>query len=174
MAKLRTMRRDDWTMITRKSVFLDELQYKNLSGKVSLLRMDEVSKPFTVNDITICDTGYYWMQIAFRNQFFWMTCMFDDNSNFFDIYVDITNGNVVDVEDPYFEDMYLDFDVTKDEIFRLDRDELDDAFSNNLITKEEYNRTIHIEENLYQYLLSHHQEIIEDVTTKFIELKKKM
>ena len=46
------------------------------------------------------------------------------------------------VEVPYFEDMYLDFDVYQETILELVRDELDEAYATKVISKEQYERTV--------------------------------
>lgn len=172
--EIRYIRRDDWIRIIKKTIIIEDFKYKQLKGKISLLRMDEVTQPLIIANRTIVDKGYYWMQIAFENQYFWMTCMFDNNDTFIDIYVDMTNGNVVNVDNPYFRDMYLDFDVFEEGVFELDRDELDEAYHNNEITKEEYDRTLEEGKKLKAYLTENHSKLIQEVKEKFLELKKRL
>ena len=41
----RTMRRDDWTRILEKEVIIRDFQWKNLPGKISLIKIKKVSGP---------------------------------------------------------------------------------------------------------------------------------
>lgn len=172
--KFRTIRRDDWDMITKKTIIIEPVSYKNMAGKISLLIMDEVKEPFIIGGKKIVDKNYKWIQIAFEKQYFWLTCMFDENDNFIEIYIDLTNGNITDVENPYFEDMYLDFDVYPEKIIELDRDELDEAYADKLINKEQYERTIAEGAKLRKYLEENKDEIINDIKKEFQYLLEKI
>ena len=51
--------------------------------------------------------------------------MFDGDGRPVEIYVDLTDGNHTEDEDPWFDDLYLDYVFTGDRVLELDRDELD-------------------------------------------------
>jgi predicted RNA-binding protein associated with RNAse of E/G family len=104
--------------------------------------------------VLIADAGYAWLQVAFKEQFFWATVMYDDKGRFMQGYFDITGGNSFeDMENPTFKDMYLDLVLLEGGcILILDRDELDEALEKKEITEEEYRKTVKEGEKLYQFL----------------------
>ena len=54
-------------------------------------------------------------------------------------YFDMTIKNIIDGDNSYFYDLFLDLVAMPDgRLIALDEDELDCAFSENVITKEEY------------------------------------
>jgi predicted RNA-binding protein associated with RNAse of E/G family len=135
-----------------------------------------VTHPLTVRyesgDVLIADAGYSWLQVAFKEQFFWATAMFDAKGEFMQGYFDITAGNTFEnMENPKFQDMYLDLVLLNDGgIQVLDRDELDEAFEQKEITEEQYRKTIKEGETLYWFL----QENKEDLVKICVELREKL
>ena len=49
---------------------------------------------------------------------------------------------------PYYDDLYLDITITNDEIEIIDEDELENAYHNNLIDTDTYNRAINVKDTL--------------------------
>ena len=172
---IKTMRRDEWSRILKKKVIIKEFAYGNVKGKVSLLKILKVSEPLWVGygtqKVKIADENHSWVQIALENGYFWITAMFDEQDQPFEIYIDMTDGNHTQVENPYFEDMYLDYAISGDMVLELDRDELDEAFREGNITKEQYERTLSEGEKLFVYLKNHTAEVKEFIKKKFLELK---
>ena len=159
----RTMRRDDWTRILEKEVIIRDFQWKGRSGKISLLKILKVSSPLAVGygaeKVTIVDEGYSWVQIALEGAYFWVTSMFDTQDRLIQIYIDMTDGNITKVEDPCFEDMYLDFVVHGDTVVEMDRDELKEAFASGRITGEQYERTAAEGDRMLRYLQENSGEL---------------
>ena len=139
---IKTMRRDEWSRILKKKVIIREFAYGNVEGKVSLLKILKVSEPLWVGygtqKVKIADENHSWVQLALENGYFWITAMFDEKDQPFEIYIDMTDGNHTQVDNPYFEDMYLDYAISGDMVLELDRDELDEAFRERNISKERY------------------------------------
>lgn len=161
--KRKTMRRDDWRRVLEKDITTRDYAWRGLPGKISLLKIRKITAPHTVGcgetRAKIVDVGYSWLQIALEGQFFWITSMFDGTGRLIRIYVDMTDGNVTHVEDPYFDDMYLDYVVNKGRVFELDRDELDAAFREGAITPAQYERTHSEGAKVRAYLEAHTGEI---------------
>lgn len=144
--KERTMARKDWTRITGRRYLAQNYEMNGIPGRISLLQIDAVAAPLFVDHlgrrVKIADKGYSWLQIALHGEYFWFTAMFDENDRFRQIYVDMTGGNIANVEDARFVDMYLDFVVWESHIEQLDMDELEEAFAQGQITGEQFHKTL--------------------------------
>ena len=77
-------------------------------------------------------------------------------------YFDITGGNTFeDMENPKFQDMYLDLVLLKDGgIQVLDREELNEALEQKEITAEQYQQTVMAGEKLYCFLQENQEEFL--------------
>ena len=158
MKDIRDMRRSDWHRILERRYKASSCSFQGMEGVVSLLQIEKVTAPLTVpygdEQVLIADAGYSWLQIAFKEQFFWATVMYDDAGKFLQAYFDITGGNTFeDMDNPKFQDMYLDLVLLNDgQILVLDRDELEEALEQRKITGEEYENTVKAGEELYLFL----------------------
>ncbi len=177
MKAIRTIRRDDWEMILEKEVIIRDFCYRDMPGKISLMEILKAAVPFSVRTgetrVTIVDDGYSWVQIAPEGAFFWITSMFDEDDCLIQIYIDITDGNVTDVPDPYFADMYLDYVVHGDSIIELDREELTAAYENGIITREQYERSLAEGDNMLRYLRHHRGELADLLSREQQRMKKR-
>lgn len=159
MKDIRDMRRSDWHRILERKYTVSPCSFQDMEGVVSLLQIQKVTEPLLVSGengekVLIADKGFSWLQVAFREQFFWATVMFDSQGKFLQAYFDITAGNTFeDMENPKFQDMYLDLVLLEDgHILVLDRDELDEALEQKEITEEEYEQTVSAGKELYRFL----------------------
>ena len=170
MKDIRDMRRSDWHRILERRYTAQPCCFQNMEGVISLIEIKKVESPLVVpyesRNVVIADTGYTWVQLALKEQFFWATAMFDNNGVFKEIYFDITAGNTFeDMENPKFQDMYLDIVLFCDgRIITLDRDELDEAWRNREITDEQYRHAIEEGEKLYEFLTKNKEEFVRFVT----------
>ena len=171
---IKDMNRSEWTIITRKDQIICDYELKNRSGKISLFVIREISEPFvkTVrgNRIILADVNYSWLQLAMEDDFAWFTAMFDDEGQFLQLYVDLTDGNHTEADIPCFRDMYLDYVVDDQEIRILDNDELNEAFQKGIITDSEYQKAKKCGMMIQESLESRHQEIISLFTTLYQKL----
>ena len=144
--KTKNMRRDGWKRVLRRDVRLEDWAWRGWKGKIALIRIHEVTAPLTVTvngrPVRIADAGYAWLQIAPEGQFEWLTAMFDAEGRLAEIYIDLTDGNVTDTENPWFRDMYLDYAMAGGDVEELDRDELEEALRSGDVTEEQYRRTL--------------------------------
>jgi len=167
MKDIRDMRRSDWYRILERRYTVKPCTFQNMEGVVSLLEIQKVTNPLTVHyedgDVLIADEGYSWLQLAFKDQFFWATVMYDDKGEFMQGYFDITGGNTFeDMENPKFQDMYLDLVLLKNGgIQVLDREELDEALEQKEITVEQYQQTVTEGEKLYGFLKENKEEFLQ-------------
>ena len=158
MRKIKDMQRKEWTRITKRQYKWIEMFSLGKRYIASTIEIEEVTSPLTLHyesgDLTIANRGDTWLQMAEENGYIWMTAMFDKQDALTQVYFDMTNGNdLMESSDPTFEDMYLDVVAEKDGTLHiLDRDELDEAYHNGDITREEYQRSISECERLCAYL----------------------
>lgn len=114
--------------------------------------------PFTLsNGLKIIDNGYYILEILPKNENYAIRVYFDNNKNVIEYYIDITNGCGIDDESkvPYYYDLYLDITITNGNIEVLDKDELENAFSNKLIDINTYNKAIITKDELLKEINKH-------------------
>ena len=172
--QIKDMKRSEWNRITKRRVIIRPFAHKGFHGKVSLLKILEVTSPFVSSSgsasVTLADAGYSWLQLAMENDFVWFTVMFDDQDRFLQIYIDVTDGNHTDCEDPWFADLYLDYVIDEDRIIKLDADELQQAHMQKQITLQQFVKTLQHGEMIERYLSSHHHELI----AFFNDLQKKL
>ena len=175
---VKTMRRDDWRRVLEKDILMRDFAWNGLTGKCSLLKIKRVTEPLTVGcgdmRVKIVEVGYSWVQIALEGQFFWLTAMFDEQDRLLQVYIDMTDGNVTSADDPYFEDMYLDYVMAGDRIWELDRDELDEAYEKRVITQAQYERTLAEGAKVRAYLEAHAREVSRLVEREYLRLKREM
>ena len=170
MKDIRDMRKSDWHRILERRYTAQPCCFQDMEGVVSLIEIKKVESPLTVHyesgDVLIADNGYSWVQLALRDQYFWMTAMFDAAGEFQEIYFDITAGNMFDdMDNPKFQDMYLDIVLLRDgRIHILDRDELDEAWMNREISEEQYQKAIEDCDKLYDFLMVNKTELVQFVT----------
>ena len=163
MQKHRDMRRTDWKRILKRDYVWDHCNYQGMAGIASLITIHEVAQPLNVrngdHEVTIVDEGMSWLQIAFYDQYVWVTAMFDQHDRLLQIYFDITDGNHLEpAENPTFEDLYLDVVMEPDgALYMLDQEELDEAYAAGTITLQQYQRTIVEGKQLYQWLTENSQ-----------------
>ena len=161
------MRRSDWHRILRRKYVSRDCRMHGHSGKESLLVIREVSDPLVVydagEDALIMEKDYAWVQIALEGMPFWLIAMYDARGQLIQIYFDITGGNRFDdPENPWFADMYLDIVVnSRGELYVLDRDELDAALAESVITKDEWDKANAACARLYAYLEENRKSLIE-------------
>ncbi len=174
MLKKTDMCRSFFDMIIEKEVIIKKHSYENYHGKICLLKMKKVSKPFYVSNeehkVKIVDEGYSWLEIAFEKAYFFITAMFNEKSELIEIYIDMTNGNYTDCDNPFFEDMFLDFVVYQGKVIKLDEEELLFAYENKNISKNEYLNILKNGNLMYNYIV----ENIEDFSQRIISLYNNM
>ena len=172
--KIKTMKRDEWSRVVEKKVVIQDISCGGYSGKASLLKIQKVTAPLFVSygdlRMKIADNSYSWLQIALKDQYFWITAMFDETDKLLSIYIDMTDGNQVDLDNPCFADMYLDYVVLDDIVLELDRDELEDARNNGNISQTQFDRTLSEGEQLFSALQNNRRALQAFAQRKFQEL----
>ena len=123
------MKRTDWGRVLRKDYIARDFRRNGHQGRMSLSILRELTAPLTIHypfgDVLIADEGFGWLQIALKEQSFWITAMYDRQGQRISLYFDVTAGNCFDNPDnPCFADLYLDIVAIGDVLEVLDRDEL--------------------------------------------------
>lgn len=161
------MKREEWHRMLEKEYRCVPCEFQGIEGLVSILVLKKVSEPLYVVDedskVLIADTGYSWVQVALKEQCFWLTSMFDTEGKLLQVYFDISKGTIFEEpENPCFDDMYLDIVLTGDgRIYVLDQEELEEARQKGIISEEEYKHAILNCDKLYQYLMEHKENVME-------------
>ena len=164
---IRDMRRSDWHRILERTYKANPCSFQGMEGVVSLLQMKKVTEPLKVHhefwEVLIADVGYSWLQVAFKEQMFWATMMYNPEGKFLQGYFDITAWNHFDnMDNPTFRDMYLDLVLLDGgRILVLDEDELEEALEQKEITEEEYQQTVSAGEKLYSFLQENGEEFLQ-------------
>lgn len=170
------MKRTDWGRVLRKDYIAQDFRRNGHQGRMSLSILRELTAPLTIHypfgDVLIADEGFGWLQIALKEQSFWITAMYDRQGQRISLYFDVTAGNCFDNPDnPCFADLYLDIVAIGDVLEVLDRDELDEALETGDITREEYDHAISVCRKLYAYLAENQVYIADWCDQAFRELK---
>ena len=161
--EIRDMRRTAWRRVKQKEQIILPCSCGNVQGKVSLLKIREVSEPFSAvfngERIMLAERNYSWLQLAMENDFAWFTVMFDDSDRFLQVYVDLTCGNLTDRDNPVFEDLYLDYVLCEGQVKEMDADELAAAFENGTLSETVYVKAQEHGKILYGVLQANAKEI---------------
>lgn len=172
--EIRDMRRTAWRRVKQKEQIILPCSCGNVQGKVSLLKIREVSEPFSAvfngERIVLAERNYSWLQLAMENDFAWFTVMFDDSDRFLQVYADLTCGNRTDIDNPVFEDLYLDYVLCEGQVKEMDADELAAAFENGTLSETVYVKAQEHGKILYSVLQANAKEI----TSYFENLLKRL
>ncbi|WP_064093202.1 DUF402 domain-containing protein [Rossellomorea aquimaris] len=146
MLKRKYGARDGWKRLIKKKVnirYIDEEK-----SYASYIKMENVLEPLFVQygEDTICivDNGYEWIQYIPLHRHYSITMMFNQEQTIIQWYIDITKENGFHpVKGPWMDDLYLDLIVLPSgKIIEKDRKELENAFTQGIITREDYDLAI--------------------------------
>ena len=121
-----------------KIIRIDE---EDIKGYASLLKVEEVHRPYMVGDgVCLYDNGYSELCFLPDNEHWTLWAIYDENGDIIEWYFDITRKNSVDESGtPYCDDLYLDAALMPDgQIFVFDEDELKDALDSGKISQDEF------------------------------------
>lgn len=124
-----------------------EVKEEGFEGTVTLLLLEEVSESLVVNyeqhSICIVDKGYSWLQHFPKGKQYTLTTMLNEKGEIVQWYFDLCESIGSELGIPWWEDLYLDIIVLPSgEVFLLDEDELTQAYEEQIISKEQYEKTI--------------------------------
>jgi len=107
---------------------------------VCVKRLNHLSKKFVItNGVIGMDDGYYIVEIIPKTGHQALRMFLDDKKNIVEYYFDVIKESGLEDNIPYFIDLYLDVTLLfSGEVNVLDEEELENAYKNSTITKEEY------------------------------------
>ncbi|MDM5154056.1 DUF402 domain-containing protein [Bacillus sp. DX1.1] len=129
-----------WERLIDKTYSVKQVQ----EGMLGILHMNEVKAPSykQYNDRKLCivDAGYTWMQYFINGKNFAITAMLNEKKELVQYYIDVAKEYQIDERGmPYFDDLYLDVVLLPNgDIYLLDEDELEEAYRDKDVSKEEY------------------------------------
>lgn len=168
--KKKFMSKECWKRVIKRKYITKDIE----NGKVSLLLIEKVDSPSikTYEDgtkIKIADDNFYWLQIGLKNKNYWITAMYNEYKELIQIYIDVTLKNIIDDNPAYF-DLFLDIVLIQDgKMFLLDKEELENAFYQNDITKQEYSLAKEEAEKILNQLPKRKDNLIM-VCNKYLEI----
>ena len=130
-----------------KVIRVDE---EDIKGYASLVRIEEVYRPFMEGETCLYDAGYSELGFLPDDENWMLWAMYDDKGGIIEWYFDITRKNTVDEKgNPYCDDLYLDAALLPNgEVLILDEDEIADAHNDGIITQNEYDMAYSVLEKL--------------------------
>lgn len=186
--KRKLMSKNDWKRVEEKIYFFENIDSSKLKffkanqkGVISIIKFTKIKDPlikkFDNEYITLLNTGYYWLQIAFEDENFWITALFNSNKKLIQVYIDITEKNIIlDEGKSYFIDLFLDIVILKDDILIFDESELEIALNQKVISKQNYLLAKNIKEKIVSFLKEENNKkmFIEYLIKEFDKIIKKI
>ncbi|MEN1935482.1 DUF402 domain-containing protein [Paenibacillus sp. 102] len=118
---------------------------KNIGeGMLGILHMLKVKEPsfkeYNDRELCIVNDGYTWVQYFINDKNFAITAMLNERMELVQYYIDVAEKYKIDERGmPYFDDLYLDVVLLPNgDVYLLDEDELETAYMDGDISKEEY------------------------------------
>ena len=152
-------RRND-TNIIEKEFMIQNINSRGFVGKASLINLKQIKNEFIVTrpngkrDLLMAK-DYHLMTLFPKEESYCITVMYDAKWQLLQWYFDIAkdkcqyDANAI----PYSEDAYLDIVVLPDgTYYTLDENELEDAYQQKIITKEEYEKAYCVRNKMIQML----------------------
>lgn len=151
--KQKYLSRDHWKRVIRREYDEKAFSLGELHGTVGILNILEVSEPFIADvcgqETVLADSGITWLEILPDGKNWCLTAMYRGDE-MLQFYFDVTLKNVTG-DHAYFYDLFLDVTVDPDGNTRLlDRDELDIALSEGVITAEQHSLALSVAKDIQQ------------------------
>lgn len=115
----------------------------------------ETNPKFVAMDgVCLIDNGYFIVEVVPKNENYAMRVFLNENQQPIEYYFDVSLENGLDKETkiPYFHDLYVDVIIYKDKIRVVDENELEEAFQNEDITKQQHDLALKIRDVLVKEL----------------------
>lgn len=175
--KRKYMNKTNWERIKKSQFKKKKELFLGQKSIIGLINIEEVKEPLILDNnigkYKIVDNGYKWIQIAIEKENYWITAMFNQKNELIQIYIDITNGNILDEINPYFDDLYIDIVIYNNNIYVLDEEELENAYKKGNILEKEYTLSKETSSRLYKYLKINKNKIIKECYKILDILQKK-
>ncbi len=177
--EIKYLSRKKWKNIIDKKYIHEYIENEYFQGEIALIHLIKVERERISHigneSITWMDHNYYWLEVAPKNDYYWLTVMFNEKGEIVQYYFDITDKNVIDEKnDSYFYDLYLDLVVSNREVYVLDEEDLNQAYIQNGITEEQYQKAIHTKNQLVELIQNHYDDLEKSCYQYFNDLKEKL
>ena len=143
----------DWDFVMQKQ--------KSENYYLSIKKINEIDQPFIVDisgqSVVYIDNGYYIVEFTPLEQFYNVRVFLDRNAEVLGYYFDISRGNGVEENIPYYDDLYLDIfhcPAYNDFTVIVDEDELLEALNTGKITREEFDLANEVCSKLFEEILA--------------------
>ena len=142
--KIKSLSRSGWRRVTDRTYRYQMMDDQDFHGAAGLIHIKAVRSPLIKRmddtDVKIVDNGYYWLELAPRDQHYCLTVMINEKEEPVQYYFDITYENHMEIDgESYFDDLYLDVVMLPDgRMFLLDEDELAQALKDHIIDQATY------------------------------------
>lgn len=155
---------DEWDKsINQKTVYLCE----DDDSRLSLIKIKNVKKIQKWNafgkELVVADDGYNWLVISPKDEHYVITLFMDSKMHPIICYVDMIDGIGTDDDGIYYyNDIFLELLISMEmDIEELDRDELDQAARENLISMDQKKLAIDTADYLKQKINGDNNWLIE-------------
>jgi predicted RNA-binding protein associated with RNAse of E/G family len=178
--KIKDMERDNWLHWTRCADAYTLVNEPGFTGMAALKQLLAVEKPLVVQyeteQVKVSDNGFYWLQMAPTGGHWWLTVMYDPQGRPVQAYFDVTGENhILPDGGSWFTDLFLDVVVMPDgRAILLDRDELDQALAEGVVTLAQYEAASTQARALLMGVTSSAPAFFAWATRHFLELKQKL
>lgn len=143
----------DWDFVMQKQ--------KSENYYLSIKKINEIDQPFIIDisgqSVVYIDNGYYILEFTPLEQFYNARVFLDRNAEVLGYYFDISRGNGVEENIPYYDDLYLDIihcPADNDFTVIVDEDELLAALNTGKITREEFDLANEVCSKLFEEILA--------------------
>lgn len=150
---------DDWDWsIDKKKVLAKEVKNVFFEGYVGLINIIKVntiqSWTWDNEKIVVCNDGMKWFIMAPHNSNYVVTMITDSKMNPVIWYIDLIDKTGIDEDGMfYFEDLFLDILVNINGCIKEDdRDELEQALRQGVITLDQYKKVNDTAESIKKYI----------------------
>lgn len=128
-----------------KSIYKNEyINNSEFKGNISLVKILDADREWIVEKGTseercILGKNLKWLEIYPDNANYCITAIYDKNNKIVEWYIDIADCLGTENGIPYEDDLYLDVVILPSKkVILLDEDELEEAYKNKVITKNQY------------------------------------
>lgn len=168
--KVKLLDMSDCKDITKYKFFCKNINEEDFCGRVCILKFEEVKKKWrVVNNTSILDNGYIWLEFYPYNCNYCYTAMYNNENNIIECYIDITK-KIKKENDKYVEDLFIDLVLLPNgDFFILDEDELEEAYLKREIDELDYNTAIKTKNELVQSLKDINMRKFLNFTNKYKE-----
>lgn len=177
--KRRFADKGDWKRVLEREFKIIYVDNEELKGYLTSIYVKKVSEPLIIKtlgeDYCIANDGHTWIQYLPYDKNYVLTVMFDEKGEIIQWYFDISEKYELSEEGmPYYDDLYLDVVVlTTGKVVLLDEDEIEEAFQNEKISKQQYEVAWNQTKNLTIWLENNFSKL-EELTKKYFKYMKEL